>query len=114
MGRRRFLVLMLAVAGAVAGGCATPQAGFPGFSAVAHPGEVAGAVTIYRDRYGVPHVFGPTDASVVFGVTYARAEDEFYRMEESVISALRRSAEVPGEAALPHGYRVAGVRTKNR
>jgi acyl-homoserine lactone acylase PvdQ len=29
--------------------------------------QIARSVTIYRDTYGVPHVFGPTDASCVFG-----------------------------------------------
>ena len=39
--------------------------------------ELARQTTIFRDTYGVPHVVGPTAASVVFGFTYARAEDEF-------------------------------------
>jgi acyl-homoserine lactone acylase PvdQ len=28
-------------------------------------------VTIYRDTYGVPHIYGKTDASVAFGLMYA-------------------------------------------
>jgi hypothetical protein len=36
--------------------------------------RVAKTVTIHRDKYGVPHVYGRTDASVVFGVMYAQAE----------------------------------------
>ena len=28
---------------------------------------LAASVTIYRDEFGVPHVYGPTDASVIFG-----------------------------------------------
>lgn len=43
--------------------------------------EMAQSVTIYRDYYGVPHIYGPTNASVVFGFMYARAEDEFFRIE---------------------------------
>ena len=39
--------------------------------------EMAASVTIYRDTFGVAHVYGPTDASAVFGFTWARAEDEF-------------------------------------
>jgi acyl-homoserine lactone acylase PvdQ len=26
--------------------------------------KIARSVTIYRDTYGVPHVYGPTDASI--------------------------------------------------
>jgi len=56
-------------------------------------------VTIYRDTYGVPHVYGPTDASVVFGFVYAQAEDDFPQIEENYIRALGRAAEVYGESA---------------
>ena len=45
-------------------------------------------VTIYRDTYGVPHVFGRTDTSTAFGFAYAQAEDNFWRVEENFISAL--------------------------
>ena len=63
-------------------------------------GQLAQSVTIYRDTYGVPHVFGRTDASTVFGLAYAQAEDNFWRVEENFISALGRSAELYGERAL--------------
>ena len=43
--------------------------------------KLARDVTIYRDTYGVPHVFGRTDASTVFGFAYAQAEDNFWRVE---------------------------------
>lgn len=62
--------------------------------------QVAGRVTIYRDTYGVPHVFGQTDASTVFGFAYAQAEDNFWRVEENFISALGRASEIYGEEAL--------------
>ena len=66
--------------------------------AMANP--LARDVTIYRDTYGVPHVFGRTDASTVFGFAYAQAEDNFWRVEENFISALGRSSEVYGEKSL--------------
>lgn len=58
---------------------------------------LAKTVTIYRDGYGVAHVHGPTDASVVFGATYARAEDEFHYVEQAYIKMLGRAASVSGE-----------------
>ncbi|MFP6752303.1 MAG: penicillin acylase family protein, partial [Pirellulaceae bacterium] len=33
--------------------------------------KIARRVTIHRDSYGVPHVYGPTDESVVFAYLYA-------------------------------------------
>ena len=61
---------------------------------------LARTVTIYRDTYGVPHVFGRTDASTVFGFAYAQAEDNFWRVEENFILALGRASELYGEKSL--------------
>jgi acyl-homoserine lactone acylase PvdQ len=62
----------------------------------------ARAVTIYRDRYGVPHVHGRTDADAVFGMAYAYAEDRFPEMEPYFYRALGRAAEAEGEGGLPN------------
>ncbi|MGH9764880.1 MAG: penicillin acylase family protein, partial [Blastocatellia bacterium] len=63
--------------------------------------KLAHSVTIYRDTYGVPHVYGPTDASCVFGYAYAQAEDNFKQIEDSYIHAIGRAAEVDGDSELP-------------
>jgi len=55
-------------------------------------------VTIIRDRWGVPHIYGKTDADVVFGLMYAQCEDDFNRVEVNYINALGRMAEVQGES----------------
>ncbi len=62
--------------------------------------RLARSVTIYRDSYGVPHIYGPTDASCVFGYAYAQAEDNFWQVEDNYIQAIGRAAEVNGEQAL--------------
>src|SRR4029450_2921540 len=62
--------------------------------------KIARSVTVYRDSYGVPHVYGPTDASCVFGYIYAQAEDNFWQIEDSYIRSLGRSAEVYGDSAV--------------
>ena len=62
--------------------------------------QLARNVTIYRDTYGVPHVFGKTDASTAFGFAYAQAEDNFWRVEANFIYALGRRAEILGERGL--------------
>ena len=58
--------------------------------------ELAKEVTIYRDTYGVPHVFGPTDESVAFGLGYAQAEDNLPRLHQSLMESLGRVAELEG------------------
>ncbi len=63
--------------------------------------KLARSVTIYRDSFGVPHVYGPTDASCVFGFAYAQAEDNFHQIEETSLRAIGRSAEIDGEVSLP-------------
>jgi len=64
------------------------------------PRELAQSVTIYRDTYGVPHIYGPTDAAVVFGLMYAQAEDNFWQIEETYIRALGRAAELYGPSGV--------------
>src|SRR5947199_5152021 len=61
---------------------------------------LAAAVTIYRDSYGVPHIYGKTDAAVVFGLMYAQAEDNFWQLEEDYIRTVGRSAELEGPSGL--------------
>jgi acyl-homoserine-lactone acylase len=63
--------------------------------------QLAKTVTIKRDSFGVPHVYGPTDASCVFGFMYAQAEDYFWQVEDSYLRSLGRAAEVYGEMSLP-------------
>ena len=58
--------------------------------------QISRQVTIYRDHYGTPHVFGKTDASTVFGFAYAQAEDNFPQLEEDFVLAIGRGAEIYG------------------
>ena len=60
----------------------------------------ASQTTIIRDQFGVPHIYGKTDADAVFGLLYAQCEDDFNRVEQNYIWAIGRLAEVEGETAL--------------
>ena len=57
-------------------------------------------VTITRDNWGIPHVYGKTDADAVFGLLYAQCEDDFKRVEMNYIEKLGRMSEVKGESEL--------------
>jgi acyl-homoserine-lactone acylase len=75
---------------------------------------LARTVTIHRDAWGVPHIEGPTDASVVFGLAFARAEDQFERVEQALFQTLGRNAEAGGEAGvaldrLIHAFDLPGL-----
>jgi len=54
-------------------------------------------VNIIRDNFGIPHIYGKTDADAVFGLLYAQCEDDFKRVEMNYIEKLGRLAEVNGE-----------------
>jgi acyl-homoserine-lactone acylase len=82
----------VAQAGAVAGSFAPAE--------LARMQKTAQRVTILRDKWGIPHVFGKTDADAVFGMVFAQAEDDFNRVELNYINAMGRLAEVEGESAL--------------
>lgn len=43
-------------------------------------------VTIVRDNYGVPHIFGKTDADAAYGLAYAHSEDDFTDIQEAVMA----------------------------
>jgi acyl-homoserine-lactone acylase len=60
----------------------------------------AARVSILRDHWGVPHIYGKTDADAVFGLLYAQCEDDFKRIEMNYIEKLGRMAEIKGESSL--------------
>lgn len=57
-------------------------------------------VNIIRDNWGIPHVYGKTDADAVFGLMYAQCEDDFKRIELNYIEKLGRLSEINGERSL--------------
>ncbi len=72
----------------------------------------AANTTIIRDDFGVPHIYGKTDADAVFGLLYAQCEDDFNRVERNYIWAIGRLAEVEGEEAIYSDLRARLFMTK--
>ncbi len=70
-------------------------------------------VEIIRDDFGVPHIYGKTDADAVFGLLYAQCEDDFNRVERNYIWAIGRLAEVEGEASIYSDLRARLYMTKD-
>src|SRR5437016_2388200 len=62
--------------------------------------EQAQRVTIIRDNWGTPHIYGKTDADAVFGLLYAQCEENFKQVEENNLEMLGRLSEVYGEGQL--------------
>jgi acyl-homoserine-lactone acylase len=97
----RVLILVALLGASVS--CA-PQAATDDLPARPAPQDVvawerqAQNVTIVRDNWGIPHVYGKSDADAVFGVMYAQAEDDFNRVETNYLNSMGRLAEAEGEA----------------
>lgn len=57
-------------------------------------------VTVVRDSWGIPHIYGKTDADAVFGLLYVQCEENFSRVERNYLEVLGRQAEADGERML--------------
>jgi penicillin amidase/acyl-homoserine-lactone acylase len=67
-------------------------------------------VKIYRDTYGVPHVFGHTDADAAYGLGYAHSEDDFLTIQQVLMAARGKLATVYGADSAPADYLVNFLR----
>lgn len=68
--------------------------------------EQARNITIVRDDWGIAHVYGKTDADVVFGAVFAQAEDDFNRVETNYINSMGRLAETEGPSRIYQDLRM--------
>ena len=50
--------------------------------------------TIIRDEWGIPHIYGKTDADAVFGLMYAQCEENFPKIEKNYLEMLGRLQEL--------------------
>ena len=54
---------------------------------------------IIRDEWGIPHIYGKTDADAVFGLMYAQCEEHFEQIEKNYLEMLGRTAAVESKWA---------------
>ena len=57
-------------------------------------------VTIIRDNWGIPHIYGQTDADAVFGLMYAECEENFKGVERNYMYQFGKQSEVDGDSKL--------------
>ncbi|MEP7134774.1 MAG: penicillin acylase family protein [Chloroflexota bacterium] len=67
-------------------------------------------VKILRDTYGVPHIFGHTDADAAYGLAYAHSEDDFLTIQQVLMAARGKLATVYGKDSAPVDYLVQFLR----
>jgi len=95
-------LLVLVVAAVWATSCATRDTLIP------PPG--AYDVRILRDTWGVPHIFGKTDADCAYGLAYAHAEDDYATIIEALRGVRGKMAAVKGKEMAPQDYIVGLLR----
>lgn len=57
------------------------------FCTLAYPQFNTSEIQIMRDRWGVPHIYAPTDPQVSYGLAWAHAEDDFKTIQLSMLAA---------------------------
>jgi acyl-homoserine-lactone acylase len=67
---------------------------------------------IIRSEFGVPHIYGKTDADVAFGVAIAQSEDDFFTLQDVAAMARGRYGAIAGEdgAAVDFAYHLIDAR----
>jgi len=80
-------------------------------SAVASAAAEGQSVTIYRDKWGVPNIYGESEEAVSFGLGYAQAEDRPAQIFDNYRAAIGRLSETAGPRGLETDYYMRLFRT---
>lgn len=102
--RRIFLgLLVLVVVAAAALAIWEPLTAKPPAAPTFKPTDVQ----IARDKFGVPHIFGKTDADVAYGIAFAHAEDDFSTLQEVLAMTRGRAGAMLGADGAKVDYAAA-------
>jgi acyl-homoserine-lactone acylase len=73
----------------------------------------AAAITIARDSFGVPHIYGHTDADAAYGLAWAHCEDDFKSIQQNLLAAKGMLGEVMGKEGVlfDFGLKFFGIDT---
>jgi acyl-homoserine-lactone acylase len=68
-------------------------------------------IDIVRDKWGVPHIYGKTDAEAAYGLAWATSEDDFRTVQRMLLAVKGKLGEVDGQggAILDFLAFIAGV-----
>jgi acyl-homoserine-lactone acylase len=70
-------------------------------------------ITIVRDSFGVPHIYGHTDAEAAYGLAWAHSEDDFKSIQQNLLAGKGMAGEVMGKEGVlfDYGLRFFGIDT---
>jgi len=113
MGIAGGLAIVVIVAFSVPFGMIPPLGNFlfPGGGVWRAPGEVplyeefalsglAGDVTVYRDQWGIPHIYGNGEPDLIFALGYLHAQDRLFQMDMVRRQTRGQLAEILGDEYL--------------
>lgn len=63
-------------------------------------GDDAGKTIVYRDTWGVPHIYAPTDEAGLYAMGYAQAEDRPEQLLTNILQSLGEYSRVVGADAV--------------
>jgi len=63
-----------------------------------------GKATVYLDHYGVSHLYGPTDASVIYASAWVEANANWKLVEQNFLRSIGRASEVFGQKTIGDDY----------
>ncbi len=70
-------------------------------------------ITIARDSFGVPHIFGQTDADAAYGLAWAHSEDNFKDIQYVLLTGKGMLGKAIGRKGAEADYVVALLRCRN-
>ena len=75
-------------------------------------GDRTYSAEIIRSEFGVPHIYGETDADVAYGVAIAHAEDDFFTLQDVIAMARGRYGAIAGTegAQIDYAYHLLDAR----
>lgn len=72
-----------------------------------------GQIDIYRDQYGVPHIYGATDGAAAYGLAWAHAEDDFETIQYTFLPSKGLMGMHAGKDGVIMDYLVELLRCRN-
>ena len=69
-------------------------------------------IDIVRDKWGVPHIFAPTDPGVAYGLAWAHAEDDFETIQKGFMAGKNMLGQFSGKEGATIDYIVHFLRCR--
>ena len=97
------LILLVAIV-AGGGGYYVIRRSFPTVNGTIKVAGLQSQVEVYRDSWGIPHIYASNSHDLFFAQGYVHAQDRFWQMEFSRRVGSGRLSEILGESALENDH----------